>query len=97
MWFEEFETHKTTKGDTWVLSKAEMIVQISRDDVSSHQFNNDMFYDVVGGMNKKGRILGQDSEARKYKLVFSITSSDGISLFEYDQMNSKISNLTEEN
>ncbi|KAL2336993.1 hypothetical protein Fmac_011439 [Flemingia macrophylla] len=85
------KTHKTANGDKWVSSKAERIAneyqrrlsereshQSSGDGASSSvQYENSIFYDVVGGVNKKGRIFGLGSEAGKYK-----ASSSG----SYDEM-----------
>src|SRR4051812_41909713 len=44
------------------------------DDVSSHQSDNLIFLDVVGGVDKKGRIYGLGPEAAKYKPSKSFTS-----------------------
>ncbi|KAL2342606.1 hypothetical protein Fmac_003891 [Flemingia macrophylla] len=63
---------------------------------SSVQSENSIFYDVVGGLNKKGRIFGLGSEAGKYK-ASSSGSYDGISNSEYEQMKNLVSNLSEEN
>ncbi|XP_029128162.1 uncharacterized protein LOC109803761 [Cajanus cajan] len=62
---------------------------------SSVQSENSIFYDVVGGVNDKGRIFGLGSEAGKYKP--SSTFLDGISNPEYEQMKNLVSNLSEEN
>ncbi|TKY62948.1 hypothetical protein E2542_SST12813 [Spatholobus suberectus] len=66
------------------------------DDVSIQQFDNNIFYDVVGGMNSKGRMFGLGSEIGKYKSSSSSMSSNGISLSEYDQMRSLVSKVIEE-
>ena len=60
------------------------------------QSENSIFYDVVGGVNKKGRIFGLGSEAGKIK-PSSSRVSDGISNSEYEQMKIFVSNLSEEN
>ncbi|CAK8531106.1 unnamed protein product [Lathyrus sativus] len=52
------------------------------DDVSSHQSDNNIFLDVVGGVDKKGRIYGLGPEAAKYK-SFRSSTFDGISSSEY--------------
>ncbi|KAL2318603.1 hypothetical protein Fmac_032479 [Flemingia macrophylla] len=104
------KTHKTANGDKWVSSKAERIAneyqrrlsereshQSSGDGASSSvQSENSIFYDVVGGLNKKGRIFGLGSKAGKYK-ASSSGSYDGISNSEYEQMKNLVSNLSEEN
>ncbi|KAL2326330.1 hypothetical protein Fmac_025388 [Flemingia macrophylla] len=100
---------KTAHGTRWVSSKAERIAneyerrlseresqQSSGDGVSSEQSENNIFYDVVGGVNKKGRIFGLGSEAGKYK-PSSSRSSNGISNSEYEQMRNLVSNLSQEN
>ncbi|KAL2333580.1 hypothetical protein Fmac_014793 [Flemingia macrophylla] len=63
---------------------------------SSVQYENSIFYDVVRGVNKKGRIFGLGSEAGKYK-ASSSGSYDGISNSEYEHMKNLVSNLSEEN
>ncbi|XP_020208217.1 uncharacterized protein LOC109793165 [Cajanus cajan] len=104
------KTHKTANGNTWVSSKAERIAneyerrlseresqQLSGDHAaSSVQSENSIFYDVVGGVNDKGRIFGLGSEAGKYK-PSSSTFLEGISTPEYQQMKNLVSNLSEEN
>ncbi|KAK2451908.1 hypothetical protein QL285_010918 [Trifolium repens] len=50
----------------------------------------------VGGVDKKGRVFGLGPEAGKYKPFVSSTS-DGISLSEYEHMRAVISNLSAEN
>ncbi|XP_020209038.1 uncharacterized protein LOC109793973 [Cajanus cajan] len=104
------KTHKTANGNTWVSSKAERIVneyerrlserqsqQLSGHHVaSSVQSENSIFYDVVGGVNNKGRIFGLGSEAGKYK-PSSSTFLYGFSTPEYEQMKNLVSNLSEEN
>ena len=64
--------------------------------MSSHQSDNNIFLDVVGGVDKKGRVFGLGPEAGKYKPFVSSTS-DGISLSEYEHMRAVISNLSAEN
>ena len=64
--------------------------------MSSQQSDNSIFMDVVGGVNKKGRIYGLGSEAGKYKASTS-RSFDGIFHSEYEQMKSLVSSLTVEN
>ncbi|XP_058781747.1 uncharacterized protein LOC131655966, partial [Vicia villosa] len=66
------------------------------DDVSSHQSDNIIFLDVVGGVDKKGRIYGLGPEAAKYKPSRSSTF-DSISSSEYEQMRTVISDLSTEN
>ncbi|XP_020227319.1 uncharacterized protein LOC109808653 isoform X2 [Cajanus cajan] len=63
---------------------------------SSVQSETSIFYDVVGGVNDKGRIFGLGSEAGKYK-PSSSTFLEGISTPEYQQMKNLVSNLSEEN
>ncbi|XP_029126066.1 uncharacterized protein LOC109792804 isoform X2 [Cajanus cajan] len=63
---------------------------------SSVQYENSIFYDVVSGVNNKGRIFGLGSEAGKYE-PSSSTFLDGISNLEYEQMKNLVSNLSEEN
>ncbi|XP_058767311.1 uncharacterized protein LOC131640986 [Vicia villosa] len=104
------KTHRV-KGnpEKWVSSKSEMVANeyekriIERDsqeapgdDVSSHQSDNLIFLDVVGGVDKKGRIYGLGPEAAKYKPSKSFTS-DCISSSEYEQMRTVISDLSVEN
>ncbi|TKY65014.1 hypothetical protein E2542_SST07867 [Spatholobus suberectus] len=47
-------------------------------------------------MDKKGHIYGLGPEAGKYKSI-SITSLDGVSPSEYEEMRNTISNLSAEN
>ncbi|KAL2322105.1 hypothetical protein Fmac_026484 [Flemingia macrophylla] len=102
------KTHKTAHGARWVSSKAERIAneyerrlseresqQSLGDGVFSVKSENSIFYDVVGGVNKKRRIFGLGSETGKYK-PSSSRSSDGISNFEYDQMRNLVSNFSQE-
>ncbi|KAK2441843.1 hypothetical protein QL285_013089 [Trifolium repens] len=103
-------THKV-KGDPskWVSTKSEKVAtdyekrildrdtqETPRDDVSSHQSDNNIFLDVVGGVDKKGRVFGLGPEAGKYKPFVSSTSN-GISQSEYEHMRAVISNLSAEN
>ena len=63
---------------------------------TDHQSDNFIFLDVVGGVDKKGRIYGLRAEAGKYKSSSS-RSSDGISPSEYEHMRSAISKMSDEN
>lgn len=65
--------------------------------MSSHQSDNSIFLDVVGGVDKKGRIFGLGPEAGKYKPSASTTSYDGVSPSEYQQMRTLVTNLSDEN
>ncbi|XP_058744612.1 uncharacterized protein LOC131634279 [Vicia villosa] len=109
--WELFQKTHRVKGNPnkWVSSKSEMVANeyekriIERDsqeapgdDVSSHQSDNIIFLDVVGGVDKKGRIYGLGPEAAKYKSSGS-SISDGISLTEYEHMKTVISDLSVEN
>ena len=62
------------------------------DDVSRHESDNIIFLDVVGGVNKKGRIYGLGPEAGKYKPSRS-SRSDGISQSEFEQMRAENASL----
>ncbi|KAJ1412533.1 putative transposase, Ptta/En/Spm, plant [Sesbania bispinosa] len=66
-------------------------------DSSSHQSDNSIFLDVVGGVNKKGRVYGIGSEAGKYKSSTFASSSYSVSAPEYEQMRVLVSTLTAEN
>jgi len=63
---------------------------------NDHQSDNFILLDVVGGVDKKGRIYGLGAEAGKYKPSTS-RSSDGISPSEYEQMKTAISKMSAEN
>jgi len=63
---------------------------------TDHQSDNFIFWDVVGGVDKKGHIYGLGAEAGKYKPSSSI-SSDDISPFEYERMRAAISKMSAEN
>ncbi|CAK8534903.1 unnamed protein product [Lathyrus sativus] len=104
------KTHRV-KGNPnkWVSTKSEMVAneydkrilerdsqEAPGDDVSSHQSDNNIFLDVVGGVDKKGRIYGLGPEAAKYKSYRSSTF-DGISSSEYEQMRTVIFDLSAEN
>jgi hypothetical protein len=64
------------------------------DDVSTHESDNIIFLDVVGGVNKKGRIYGLGPEAGKYKPSRS-SRSDGILQSEFEQMRAENASLKE--
>jgi hypothetical protein len=64
------------------------------DDVSRHESDNIIFLDVVGGVNKKGRIYGLGPEAGKYK-PFRSSISDGILHSEFEQMRAENTSLKE--
>ncbi|KAL2347974.1 hypothetical protein Fmac_001974 [Flemingia macrophylla] len=97
-------TNKKEDDDNWDLPENECERRLSKrksqqssgDGASSVQFQNNIFYDVVGGVNKKGRIFGLDSEAGKYK-PSSSRLFDGISNYEYEKMRNLVSNLSQEN
>ncbi|KEH34277.1 hypothetical protein MTR_3g463980 [Medicago truncatula] len=80
------KTHKM-KGDPskWVFSKSQMVVS-----------ENFIFLDVVGVVNKKGRIYGLGVKAGKYE-PSSSRSSDVISPSEYEHMRTAISKMSAEN
>lgn len=63
----------------------------------SQQSANNIFLEVVGGVDTKGRIYGLGPEGRKGKYKPSAKSSIGISPSEYEQMMTEISNSTAEN
>jgi len=63
---------------------------------NDHQSHNFIFLDVVGGVDKKGRIYGLGTEAGKYK-PSSSRSSDGILPSEYKHMTIAISKMSAEN
>ena len=56
---------------------------------NDHQSDNFIFLDVVGGVDKKGRIYGLGSEAGKYK-PSSCRSSDGKELKERLKTNEEL-------
>jgi hypothetical protein len=64
------------------------------DDVSRHESDNIIFLDVVGGVNKKGRIYGLGPIAGKYKPSRS-SRSDGILQSEFEQMRAENASLKE--
>ncbi|XP_057440246.1 uncharacterized protein LOC130732151 [Lotus japonicus] len=107
--WELFEiTHKLKNDPTkWVSPVAEKIAvdfetQIAARDSQenedgAHKKSNDEIYlEVVGGANKKGRIYGLGAEAVKFKR-YKATSSHGVSPSEYETMRNLVSTLTEEN
>jgi len=57
---------------------------------------NFIFLDIVGGVDKKGRIYGLGATAGKYK-PSSSRSFDGISPSEYEHMRTAISKMLAEN
>ncbi|XP_045791816.1 uncharacterized protein LOC123886553 [Trifolium pratense] len=106
-----FQTTHKFKGDPnkWVNSKSEIVANeyekriVERDsqeplgdDVSIQQADDIIFLDVVGGVDKKGRIYGLGPEAERYKRSRSSTY-DGISSSEYQHMRTIISDLSAEN
>ncbi|KAJ1415111.1 hypothetical protein SESBI_18299, partial [Sesbania bispinosa] len=66
-------------------------------DSSTLQSDNNIFLDVVGGVNKKGRVYGLGPEAGKYKSSTSASSSYSVSPSEYEQMKVLVSSLTAKN
>lgn len=50
--------------------------------MSNHQSDDNVFYGVIGGMDRKGRVFGLGLEAMKYKPSSSSISSDDFSLYE---------------
>ncbi|WJX29777.1 hypothetical protein P8452_18382 [Trifolium repens] len=107
-----FQTTHKYKGDPnkWVSTKSEAVANeyekriVERDtqeplgdDASIHQADDDdIFLDVVGGVDKKGRVYGLGTEAGKYKPSRSSTYG-GISPSEYQHMRTIISDLSAEN
>ncbi|RHN80506.1 hypothetical protein MtrunA17_Chr1g0189031 [Medicago truncatula] len=65
------------------------------DDVSSHENDNNIFLDVVGGVNKKGHIYDLGSEAGKCKSYRS-SRSDDILQSEFEQTRGENASLKEQ-
>ncbi|XP_057451918.1 uncharacterized protein LOC130743707 [Lotus japonicus] len=66
------------------------------EDGAHKKSNDDIYLEVVGGANKKGRIYGLGAEAGKFKRS-KATSSHGVSPSGYETMINLVSTLTEEN
>ncbi|XP_061352531.1 uncharacterized protein LOC133297410 [Gastrolobium bilobum] len=64
-------------------------------DASTGQSDNELFLQTVGGMSKKGRIFGLDSEASKYKASQkSASSCQGVSANEYNRMRDLVTTIS---
>ncbi|KAH1144053.1 hypothetical protein GmHk_12G035649 [Glycine max] len=63
------------------------LTAISEDDVSSHQSDNGVYIDDVGGMNNQRQIFGLSSEAVKFR---PSSCTDGISRSEFEQLRALI-------
>lgn len=56
------------------------LTAISEDDVSSHQSDNGVYIDDVGGMNNQRQIFGLSSEAVKFRPPLAQMASHGLNL-----------------
>ncbi|KAJ1406515.1 hypothetical protein SESBI_25059 [Sesbania bispinosa] len=66
-------------------------------DSSTHQSDNNIFLNVVGGVNKKGRVYGLGSGGWEIQVFYFCLIIISVSSSEYEQMKVLVSSLTTEN